>query len=321
MDNLGVSIGAAVVAGGLLAATGVLQQRAASQRPADESLSPRLLLALARNRTWLTGLGTGVLSYAFQALALAFGPLALVQPIFLSELLFAVPVSVHLHHMHMHARAWIGVVAIPLGLAVGIFSAQPKPGDYIQPLLRWMIAIAAVAVVAGVAVLAGRRAHGPARASLFAFAAAAVMALQSGLLGATVALMKHSAVALFTAWQPYALIPATAVGVLLVESAYQAGPLAASMPAIDAVEPSVAIAIGVTLFGEHVRLGALPLAGTAVGLVAFFVGIVLLDTSPVVHALQGRQEAVQSDADPGAAAEARAGPVSGVPGDRPCGGR
>ncbi len=75
----------------------------------------------------------------------------------------------------------------------------------------------------------------------------------------------------------------------LVQNAYQAGPLAASMPVMDAVLPMVSIGLGVGLFGEHVRTTAWGLAGAAAGIVALVVGIVLLDTSPIVRRQQ-RQE-------------------------------
>lgn len=289
MEQAGVAVGAALIAGGFLAATGVLQQRAASTRPPDESLSPRLLWSLAHNRIWLFGLGTGFVSYGFQSLALAFGPLALVQPVFLSELLFAVPISVRLNQMRLALREWFGLLTVSGGLAIGIVSAWPHGGSSLPPLTSWGAAMGLIAAGSLVAVAIGRTLEGPVRASLFAVAAGAVMALQSALLAATVALMERGPVVLFTNWQPYGLIPATGIGVLLVMSAYQSGPLAASMPVIDAMEPSIAIAIGVVLFDERVHSGPLHLAGTAIGLVMFFVGIVLLDTSPVVHALQRKQ--------------------------------
>lgn len=289
-SNTLLAIVAAVLAGSCLALTGLLQQRAASSRPQGEALSPRLLLHLARNRVWLLGLGVGFLAYAFQAVALAFGALALVQPIFLSELIFAVPISVRLHDMSLHAREWGGVAAVIAGLALGIAAAAPQKGKALPPFADWMVALGLVVVVAGAAVLVGRLVKGPVRASLYAAAGACVLAFQSALFNVVVALFRRDVVSIFTHWQGYALIPVTVVGVLLVQSAYQAGPLAASMPVMDAVLPCVAIALGVGLFGETISSGALNLAGAAAGLVLFFTGILLLDTSPVVHRLQRRED-------------------------------
>lgn len=85
---------AALVAGACLAITGLLQQRAASTRPKNEQLSLKLIIALVQSRMWLAGIGVAFLSYAFQAVALSPGPLALVQPLLVAELIFAIPISV-----------------------------------------------------------------------------------------------------------------------------------------------------------------------------------------------------------------------------------
>lgn len=290
-NNVAIAVGAAAAAGGLLSATGVLQQRAAAQRPQGESLSPRLLWSLAHNRMWLFGVGTGFASYGFQSLALAFGPLALVQPVFLSELVFAVPVSIRLNRMRMTGRLYLGLLLVLGGLSIGIISAWPQHGSSLPAFGSWMLAVGAIAAAAAVAIQVGRKAHGPARSSLYAFAGAAIMALQSGLLAATVALMKLGVVPLFTSWQPYALIPVTGAGIIVVMSAYQAGPLAASMPVVDGTEPTIAVIIGLVLFDEQVHTGPWNLAGAGIGIAMVAAGIVLLDTSPVVHALQRKQAA------------------------------
>lgn len=121
------------------------------------------------------------------------------------------------------------------------------------------------------------------------------MALQSSLFAATIALFKQGFVPLFTSWQPYTLIPVSIGGMLLVESAYQAGPLAASMPVMDAVLPSAGIALGVGLFGEQIRTGALNLFGTFLGLALLLTGIVTLDRSPLVRRLERMEQKEQPD--------------------------
>jgi uncharacterized membrane protein len=78
-------------------------------------------------------------------------------------------------------------------------------------------------------------------------------------------------------------------GLLLIQSAFQAGPLAASMPVIDSTEPAVAIAVGVALFGESLHLGRLMGSLSVSGAVLTLVGIFLLDTSPTLRALHGAQ--------------------------------
>ncbi|MDT7596700.1 MAG: hypothetical protein QOJ06_2246 [Pseudonocardiales bacterium] len=130
-------------------------------------------------------------------------------------------------------------------------------------------------MLAAGALLAGRRVRGSARASLYALAAVATLAVQSSLLAATVALFEEGIVTAQSTWQPYAMGVVSFIALTLVQSAYQASPLAASMPVMDAANPIVGIAIGLALFDERVDLS----------------GWHLLDTSPLVQRVQRIQDA------------------------------
>jgi drug/metabolite transporter (DMT)-like permease len=290
-----ISAVAAVLAGLFLATCGVLQQRAASKRSSSERMSLRLVHALVTDRTWLAGIASAGASYGFQAVALAFGPLVLVQPLVVSELLFAVPVSVRIRGLRLRPRDWGAVAAVVVGLAVGIVAADPQQGQPIQPIASWAPALVAVAVVVGLCLLVARVVEGPPMASAYAVAGACTMGLQSALYAATIALIKKEQLALFATWEPYALIIASLIGAFLIQNAFQSGPLAASTPVIDATLPLVAIGFGVGLFGEQIRTSFLGLAGATVGLLLVLGGIVGLDTSPVVRREQRLQEQEQEE--------------------------
>jgi hypothetical protein len=292
MANTLISAGAALVAGMCLATTGLLQQAAASKESADKQFSLRMMMDLVRDRMWLAGIGAAVASYAFQAVALATGPLSLVQPLVVSELLFAIPISARRHRARLGLREWAGLLTVTGGLAVGIIAADPHRGHPLKPFSSWIWALVTVLVIAVAGVLIGKAISGPATASLFALSGATVMGLQSALFAATIAELKHDIGHTFVTWQPYALTAASFIGLFLVQNAYQAGPLAASMPVMDAVLPIVSIGLGVGLFGEHVRTTVFGLTGATVGIVLLVAGIVMLDTSPVVRRQQ-RQESQQ----------------------------
>ncbi|HEX6402997.1 MAG TPA: DMT family transporter [Pseudonocardiaceae bacterium] len=294
LANTLISAAAALLAGVCLATTGLLQQGVASKESADKQFSVQLMMDLVRDRTWLAGIGAAVASYAFQAVALATGPLSLVQPLVVSELLFAIPISARRHQARLGSREWMGLLTVTGGLVVGIVAADPHRGQPVQPFSSWIWALAAVVAIAVVGVVIGKAISGPARASLFALSGATVMGLQSALFAATIAQLRDDIGHTFLTWQPYALIVASFTGLFLVQNAYQAGPLAASMPVMDAVLPMVSIGLGVGLFGEHVRTSGLGLAGAVAGIVVLVVGIIMLDTSPVVRRQQ-RQERAQRD--------------------------
>lgn len=280
-----IAVLAGLAAGACFAVSGLLQQQVASRRPADESMSLRLILDLARRRQWLAGLGLAVLSYALQALALAFGPLAVVQPLLVTELLFAIPISARIRGRRIGPREWAGALAVTAGLAVAIASANPHGGTPLARARDWVIVLAVVAVVTVGAVVAGQRREGTARAALFGGAAAVTLGAEAALLQATTRVFEGGLAHGFSSWEPYVMAVASISGLVLVQSAYQAGPLAVSLPVVDTLEPTVAVAIAVTIFGEQVSLSAGALAMTAVGIALLVAGIVDLDLSPVVHAL------------------------------------
>ncbi|MEW2078880.1 DMT family transporter [Streptomyces sp. NPDC013433] len=287
---MAIAVLASLAAGVCFAVAGVMQQWAAAARPDAEALTARLLGRLARDPLWLCGIGLAVVAYGFQSLALAFGPLSLVQPLIVAELVFAVPLSARLYRLRLGRREWSGTLAVAAGLALALLSARPHGGDpRAAGLLPWLLAVGAVAAVVCGALAAARVLSGPWRASATALAAGAVMGTQSVLLAATVDRLRHGLPTALAAWQTYALVAASVGGLLLIQSAFQQGPLAASMTVLDATEPVVAVAMGTLLFDETIRTGWPVSAATLTGLALVVAGIAALDTSPVIAASHGRR--------------------------------
>ncbi len=293
-----VAVVAAFLAGCAFAVGSVLQQRAARQEPSERSLSFGLLVDLARNRGWVLGVSLAIASFILQGVALAFGPLTLVQPIIVCELLIAVPLSVMMRRMRLHWREWSGIVVVAAGLIAFLIAASPTAGDYHPALVDWALVLGLDGVLIFGALVVGTRLRGPARATMFGLAAATAFGLQSALLKATTAQFKQSIVTGFTTWQLWVMGGVAVMGLVLGQSAFQAGPLAASLPVMDATEPIVAVLIGAFAFDEPFLSGGLAVGFQIVGLIALVGGIVALDRSPVVLAVS-RQEARERPRDGG----------------------
>jgi hypothetical protein len=139
---------------------------------------------------------------------------------------------------------------------------------------------------------------------MFALAGAVTMGLQSALYDATIAVIRRDTWHVFIVWQTYALVIASFLGLFLIQNAFESGPLAASTPLIDGVLPLVSIGLGIGLFGESVRTTALGLAGAGIGILLLVVGIIALDTSPVVRKEQRIEEREREEvAEPAVAEE------------------
>ncbi|MFF3849037.1 DMT family transporter [Streptomyces sp. NPDC002328] len=231
------------------------QRKAAATVPQGGGL--RLLLALARRPAWAIGIAGVVGAAVFQALALVNGPIALVQPLFILELPFALLIAIPLLGLRLSAAGWWAVGAVVGGLAVLLFSAAPEEVKEQAPMSHWIPVLTVCLSAMAAAVLLARPGRSPLfRAAALASAAAVGNALTAALMkSATETLADDGLAAFLTTWQTYAFALAGVCALLLLENALQAGPLTASQPALTIGDATVSLVLGVTLFDELVRTG------------------------------------------------------------------
>jgi multidrug transporter EmrE-like cation transporter len=146
-----------------------------------------------------------------------------------------------------------------------------------------------VAIIAFVSVGIGRMLSGTRRAMLLAVAAGTSFGLMSALTKTATTELSHGIVDLLASWPPYALAFAAIFALVVVQSAFQSGPLPASMPILDTLEPLTAAVVGVAIFGESLRTTPIAVVFEVLGIVAVVAGIWTLDRSPVVLCLQQDQ--------------------------------
>ncbi len=272
-----------VAGAAFFALSSVLEQQAASEQPAEQSLRVNLLVALARRRRWLLGMAAGVAGYAMQFIALRKGSLALVQPILVTGLVMALLGSALARHRRLSRREWLANAQILAGVALFIAAAQPGRGHPQGSTVGWiLLAVLATAIVVALVALS----HGsPQRRSLALGAATGIV------FGATSAITERTSHRLgislghaLSDWSPYVLVVVSIGGLLLNQSAFQAGDLKWSLPAITVLEPLVAILIGQALFHEHIATGAMHVTGETLGLVSMVLGVLVLARSPALTA-------------------------------------
>ncbi|GGS53380.1 hypothetical protein GCM10010206_13720 [Streptomyces cinerochromogenes] len=243
------------VAGAASNAVGTAFQRKAASVSSRGGV--RLLAELVHRPFWMIGMAGVVCAALFQSLALVNGPLALVQPLFILELPFALLVAAPLMHRRLPRSGWWGVGCCVAGLAVLLVAAAPHGATDQAPLDRWIPAVCVCAGVMAAAVLLAGRGRPPARrAALLATASATGNALTAALLkSASGTFSDEGFTAFLRSWQTYGFALAGVCAVLLLENALQAGPLAAAQPALTIGDAVVSLALGITLFDERIRTG------------------------------------------------------------------
>ena len=305
--NLAGTVLAALGAACSFAIAAVVQQLATRRVPREETMRIGLLLQLAQRPLWLLGAAAMLVGYGLQAFALSLGPIALVQPVVVTELAFAIPLAMWLDHKRPGAREWLGLGGVVIGVSTFLLGAVPAPGTSETTITIWLYVLVPTAGLVATALLAAARAKGAARSMLLGAAAGVCFGVIAVLTKATMFLLGRGLGVAMTHWEPYVLIGVGILALVCSQSAYQSGPIAYSMPMHDLLEPSVAVIIGILALDERIPLDPRSLAITGIGAAIACAGIVVLSRSPVVHA-----EYVAHEHD-GAALLARPG-VSGSPG-------
>ncbi|CAL9375488.1 hypothetical protein SUDANB108_00953 [Streptomyces sp. enrichment culture] len=269
----------------------VLQRKAALSVPRSEGLRAGLMLDLLRRPVWLAGIVAVIGAAVCQALALATGPLTIVQPLFVLELPLTLVVASLLMHRRLPGSGWLAVTVVVAGLAVALAAASPSGDRTHVELDRWIPALAVCGgVVAGLTLAALRRPEGRARAACLGAATAISYAVTAALMKAATHILDEQGLTGFlTAWQTYAFALTGVCALFLLENTMQAGPLVASQPALTLGDALVSLALGILLYEETVRSGwwLLPqLLG--VGLIA--AGVLALARIPLTQSLVAPDE-------------------------------
>jgi drug/metabolite transporter (DMT)-like permease len=285
--DLDVDYATTLAAAVLLGIGFVLQQYAARQEPESRFLSLRILTDLLHKPRWLVGIACMVAGQLLAAWSLGHAALTLVEPLLTTYLLFALILAVPLSKQSVRWTEVSGALLLCAGVTLLSLSRSTKPiGLSFGSFSHWPAA-AIIAGIAFVAVQTGQRTRGPARATLTGLGAGLVFGIQDALTRQTLEIMQgHPVTVLLTTWPPYCLLGAGIVGLWLMQSAFSAGPLHSSLPAIAAGEPVAGIALGIVVFGDRIQISPGMLAIEAGGIAALIVGVVAVARSSAFGGLR-----------------------------------
>jgi drug/metabolite transporter (DMT)-like permease len=272
----------AIAAALVSASAGITQRLGLESAPAESAMRLGLLTHALRRGIWVLGFGLLLVQFVLQATALRFGQLSVVQPLLTLDLLFVVTILAVFFHRRLGWREWTGAGAIVAGLAGFLALASPATGRGIPGSKGWGVVTATVAVAAVALVVATR--WGPRwwRAAAFGAASAVLFAYNAALTKATTTLITRGWGHVFVHWEPYAIGGTGLVGFFLLQNALHAGPIAASRATTVIFNPLVSIAIGATVFDEHLRTGHGFVVAEVAALLVLCAGAIVLAQSPLV---------------------------------------
>ncbi|MFB6500753.1 MULTISPECIES: DMT family transporter [unclassified Streptomyces] len=247
MSSLALSVLLSLVSAVAYAAGAIVQERVAADGDGD-SLAP------LRNRVWWAAVTLNGVGAVLHVVALAYGPLSLVQPLGALTIVFALPMAALFVRRRAGATAWRGAIMTTVGLA-GLLAltgnAESRALNAPDQLLLAGLTLGTIATL----LLASRGVRRPVVRSVVLAGAAGVA------FGIASVFTKTVAVGL-TSGAVGAGLPAlvaiggfAAAGLLLSQSAYRGAGLTAPLATVTVVNPVVAAVVGLTLFGEGFRHG------------------------------------------------------------------
>ncbi|MEU8506583.1 DMT family transporter [Streptomyces brevispora] len=235
----------------------VLQRRAAINVPDREAMRVSLIGHLLRQKVWLAGIAMVIVAAVCQAVALATGPIAVVQPIFVIELPATLLLAGFVMRVRLPRPVWYGAAAVTAGLALGMASAAPGGGSATVHGAAWVPALILTGLFEAALIAGARATRGNLRAALLGLAAACGYALTAALMKDAMARLSDGGgvVALLESWQLYGTAAAGVGSLFLLQNALQAGTLVAVQPCLTLGDALISVLYGVTLFGEQLRTG------------------------------------------------------------------
>jgi drug/metabolite transporter (DMT)-like permease len=271
-----VDIVLAVVAALFFALGTVLQQKAGLEDPTEGS-SAGLLVQMAKRPVWLAGIACDGLGFAAQFVALAVGSLAVVQPLLVLSVVFALPLGAWLTAQRVQRLDIVAAIVVTGGLIAFLTIANPHGGRQDAPLGDWLVAGAVIALITAPLLLASRRVRGTAsKAAMIGTATGLLFGLSAALTDVTGHRFDDGVLEVFTAWPLYALIVVGYVSMTLSQLSLQTGALAPAVATQMSFDPIASLVLAIVLLRESLDSAPADVAGAVVALALVLGGVAVL---------------------------------------------
>jgi drug/metabolite transporter (DMT)-like permease len=238
--------------------------------------SPRSFAHLAEQPIWLAGTIALLVGYVVQAAALDRGRLAIVQPLLVTTVVFALPLGYFITKQVVGRREILGAAVIVLGLAVFALFGDPAGGKENADNAAWALALGVIAAVCTALFLLGRDGTAAREATVYGTVAGILFGVSACLVKPTLVMLDESISTVLSHWQLYAMALTGIVAFVLQQVSLGKGFLAATVATVSVANPVVSVVLGTLLFDERLSRPAWHVAVAVVGLGLALAGAVVI---------------------------------------------
>jgi drug/metabolite transporter (DMT)-like permease len=240
----------ALVAAASFALAATLWQRA-SMDAGVEAGDAKGMLKLLANRVWLLGLGAQVLGILLQGAALDRGRVAIIQPLLVTSIVWALPLGYVLTNQKITRRHIAGAFIIVAGLATFGVVGDPAGGVDDAPLSDWLaVLVVAVAICVGLMTIGVRRGAN-AKAALVGATAGVLYGVSATLMKPVVEAWNDDGFGVLADWETWVMAISGLVGFYLQQVSLATGRLVTSVATVSVVNPIVSVSLGAIVLQER----------------------------------------------------------------------
>ncbi|HXV33576.1 MAG TPA: DMT family transporter [Gaiellaceae bacterium] len=276
----------AVVAAICFALAATLWQRASLAL----GLSPGQPQAFARllgSRVWLLGLAAQTAGVLLQAAALDRGRVAVIQPLLVTAVVWAMPLGYFLTGQVITRRHVLGAALVVAGLAVFASFGDPAAGVDDAPASDWAMAFLVLGATCVGLLLFSRRGGSDSKAAVFGAVAGILYGISATLMKPVVEnLHAEGAVAVLESWELWVMAIGGLVGFYVQQLSLATGKLVTSVATVSVVNPVVSVLLGALVLQERLDRDPRWHAVVAVGALA----VALLGAIVAASASEGEKE-------------------------------
>jgi drug/metabolite transporter (DMT)-like permease len=241
----------AVLAAVCFALAATLWQRA-SMALGVSAGQPGSAARLLGNGVWLLGLAVQVVGVLLQAAALDRGRVAVIQPLLVTAVVWAMPLGYFLTGQVITRRHVLGAALVVAGLAVFATIGDPAGGVDNAPASDWAMAFLVLGAICIALLLFSQRGGSDSKAAVFGAVAGILYGISATLMKPVVeTLHEEGAVAVLEGWELWVMAIAGLVGFYIQQLSLATGKLVTSVATVSVVNPVVSVLLGALVLQER----------------------------------------------------------------------
>ena len=188
---------------------------------------------------------------ALQGAALDRGRLAIVQPLLVTSVIFAMPLGYFLTGQRITSRPLVGAVVTVVGLAVFAVVGDPAGGVENAPTSEWLVAFLVIGALCTALLLSGNHGDTTVRAATYGVVAGMLFGVSATLMKPVVEALHTDGWEVLTGWQLWVLALTGIVGFLIQQISLATGRLVTSVASVSVANPIVSVTLGAVLLEER----------------------------------------------------------------------